>query len=82
MKSYRSRDFVSILSEPSTAWVNDFLQADCSQIQQQKLKEKRFLAWSQWMTTFNNTELLHFLTDECSHAIETSDKAHLARNLS
>lgn len=47
MKSYRSRDFVSILSEPSTAWANDFRQADCSQIQQHKLKERKFLAWSE-----------------------------------
>lgn len=82
MKSYRSRGFVSILSESSIAWVNDFLQADCSQFQQQKLKEKSFLTWCQWMTIINNTELLHFLTGECFHAIETSDKAHCTRSLS
>lgn len=34
------------------------------------------------MIMVNNTELLHFLTGEYFHAIETSDKVHSARNLS
>lgn len=44
MKSSRNRDFVSILSESSIAWMNDFLQADCSQFQQQKLKRKKIFS--------------------------------------
>lgn len=34
------------------------------------------------MTMVNNTELLHFLTGECFHAIKASDKAHSALSLS